>query len=300
MGVAFFSCRTAWPVPSNCSVSSSPRAGRRLTASLRRPDNSPAAARACPEGGGPGDRGAARIPAPPAVRLGGMFMLLVRAVPSRPWLDLPREIIPKPRPYSSAEERAVIKIGNAAPPASDADNRRAELELARRARRGDAAAFDELVRRFHRPVHRFCWRLLRSADAEDLAQDTFVRAFLHFERFDPERPVLPWLIAIARRLCLDLLRRRKVMIRAETVLITGPPAPGPEGEASIREQLSRLDQALADLDEGPREAIVLFHIEEMSYRDIAAALEVPMGTVMTWLHRGRAQLKKAVDGDPTT
>jgi len=147
-------------------------------------------------------------------------------------------------------------------------------------------------------VYRFCWRLLRSADAEDLAQDTFVRAFLHFERFDPERPVLPWLIAIARRLCLDLLRRRKVMIRAETVLITGPPAPGPEGEASIREQLSRLDQALADLDEGPREAIVLFHIEEMSYRDIAAALEVPMGTVMTWLHRGRAQLKRALEGAP--
>lgn len=209
-----------------------------------------------------------------------------------------REIISGPRPYSSGEERAVIKIGDAAAQASDADNRRAEFELARRARRGDAAAFDELVRRFHRPVHRFCWRLLRSADGEDLAQDTFVRAFLHFERFDPERPVLPWLIAIARRLCLDLLRRRKVMASAETVLITGPPAPGPEREASIQEQLSRLDQALADLDEGPREAIVLFHIEEMSYRDIAAALEVPMGTVMTWLHRGRAQLKRALEGAP--
>ena len=147
---------------------------------------------------------------------------------------------------------------------------------------------------FHRPVYRFCWRLLRSPDAEDLAQDTFVRAFVHFERFDPERPVLPWLIAIARRLCLDLLRRRKVMARVETMPNSGAPTPGPEGEASRREQLRRLERALDDLDEGPREAIVLFHIEEMSYRDIAAALEVPMGTVMTWLHRGRAQLKKAV------
>jgi len=209
-----------------------------------------------------------------------------------------REIISGPRPYSSSEERAVIKIGNAAAPAPDADNRLAELALARRARHGDAAAFDELVRRFHRPVHRFCWRLLRSADAEDLAQDTFVRAFVHFERFDPERPVLPWLIAIARRLCLDLLRRRKVMASAETILVTGPPAPGPDGEASMREQLSRLDRALADLADGPREAIILFHIEDMSYRDIAAALEVPMGTVMTWLHRGRAQLKRALEGAP--
>src|SRR4029450_241202 len=85
-----------------------------------------------------------------------------------------------------------------------------------------------------------------------------------------------------------------------TLPLGGPRAPGPEGEASLREQLSRLERALDDLDEGPREAIVLFHIEEMSYRDIAAALEVPMGTVMTWLHRGRVQLKKAVDGDPTT
>jgi RNA polymerase sigma-70 factor (ECF subfamily) len=174
-----------------------------------------------------------------------------------------------------------------------------ELELARRARRGDTAAFDELVGRFRRPVYRFCWRLLRSPDAEDLAQDTFVRAFLHFERFDPERPVLPWLIAIARRLCLDLLRRRKVKMKADTMPIDGPPAPGPEHEAALREQLARLERALADLGEGPREAIILFHIEGMSYRDIAAALEVPIGTVMTWLHRGRARLQKAVE-DPTS
>jgi RNA polymerase sigma-70 factor (ECF subfamily) len=177
---------------------------------------------------------------------------------------------------AEGEERAVIEAGHAATPGSDAEDRRAELELARRARRGDAAAFDELVLRFRRPVYRFCWRLLRSPDAEDLAQDTFVRAFVHFERFDPERPVLPWLIAIARRLCLDLLRRRKVMARVET------------------------QPVLDGLDEGPRMAIVLFHIEEMSYRDIAAALEVPMGTVMTWLHRGRAQLKRALDSPSVT
>src|SRR5262249_27453740 len=152
-----------------------------------------------------------------------------------------------------------------------------------------------LVRRFHRPVHRFCWRLVRSADADDLAQDTFVRALVHFERFDPERPVLPWLIAIARRLCLDLLRRRKLTASVGGMPFGSPRARGPEGEASRREQPARLDRALADLDEGPRDAILLFHIEEMSYRDIAAALEVPMGTVMTWLHRGRAQLRQALE-----
>ncbi|HZO38031.1 MAG TPA: sigma-70 family RNA polymerase sigma factor [Methylomirabilota bacterium] len=181
---------------------------------------------------------------------------------------------------------------------SDADDRRAELDLARRARRGDATAFDQLVLRFRGPVLRFCWRLLRSADAEDLAQDTFVRAFVHFERFDPERPVLPWLIAIARRLCLDVLRRRKVMAGLEAMPVSDHTAPSAEREASAREELRRLDRALDALSEGPREAIILFHIEEMSYRDIAAALEVPVGTVMTWLHRGRAQLKAALGGAP--
>jgi len=140
--------------------------------------------------------------------------------------------------------------------------------------------------------------MLRTPDAEDLAQDTFIRAFVHFERFDPSRPLLPWLIAIARRLCLDLLRRRKVMARAEAMPELVQPAPSPEREASLRDELSRLERALAGLGEGPREALVLFHTEAMSYRDIAAALEVPMGTVMTWLHRGRAQLKRALDEAP--
>ena len=90
------------------------------------------------------------------------------------------------------------------------------------------------------------------------------------------------------------------MARVETQPVTGPPARGPEGEASRREQLSRLERALDDLEEGPRVAIVLFHIEDMSYRDIAAALEVPMGTVMTWLHRGRAQLKRALENPSVT
>ena len=191
-----------------------------------------------------------------------------------------------------------METGHTTDQGSDTDALQAERDLARRAHRGDSAAFDALVLRFHRPVYRFCWRMLRTPDAEDLAQDTFVRAFVHFERFDPERPLLPWLIAIARRLCLDLLRRRKVGARVEALPVIVHPPPGPEREASLREQISRLEGALAELDEGPREAIVLFHVEEMSYRDIAAALDVPMGTVMTWLHRGRAQLKRALESVP--
>jgi RNA polymerase sigma-70 factor, ECF subfamily len=151
------------------------------------------------------------------------------------------------------------------------------------------------VLRFQRPVHRLCWRMLRSSTAEDLAQETFARAFVHFERFDPRRPLLPWLLAIARRLCLDVLRREKLMPTLGEIPATIDPGPGPERRASVNEELTRLQAALADLDEGPREAIVLFHLEGMSYRDIAAALEVPIGTVMTWLHRGRARIKQTFE-----
>jgi len=170
-----------------------------------------------------------------------------------------------------------------------------EAELARRAHRGDVAAFEQLVLRFQRPVHRLCWRMLRGAAAEDLAQETFVRAFVHFDRFDPERPLLPWLLAIARRLCLDLLRRERLMVATAEMPAPADPAPSPERQASLNEELARLEEALAELDEGPREAIFLFHLEGMSYRDIAAALEVPIGTVMTWLHRGRARIKKTFE-----
>ena len=167
-----------------------------------------------------------------------------------------------------------------------------EHDLARRARRGDTGAFDQLVLRFQRPVYRCCRRMLASRDAEDVAQETFIRAFVHFDRFDLNRPLLPWLIAIARRLCLDRLRKTKLIARAENVPVPAQPIPSPERQASLGEQMRRLEHALATLAEGPREAILLFHVEGLSYRDVAAALEAPIGTVMTWLHRGRAELKR--------
>src|SRR5262249_5560054 len=100
--------------------------------------------------------------------------------------------------------------------------------------------------------------MLRSSAAEDVAQEAFVRAFVHFDRFEPERPVLPWLLAIARRLCLDRLRRETVTVDYDVLSIAVDQAPGPERHAASREQLSRLERALAHLDDGPRGAVMLF------------------------------------------
>src|SRR5688572_12140520 len=84
-----------------------------------------------------------------------------------------------------------------------------DAELAERAGRGDERAFTALVRRHERPVYALCCRYLGAADAADAAQETFVRAFTHLDRFDRSRPLLPWLFTIARRLCIDHQRARR-------------------------------------------------------------------------------------------
>lgn len=171
-----------------------------------------------------------------------------------------------------------------------------ERLLVRRAIQGDESAFAEIVRRHQGAVFRMCLRYVSRTDAEDLAQETFLRAFLHRERFDPERPLAPWLLTIARRLSIDRTRKKQEL-HSEAVEEAPSANPGADAEARVhtRERLALLQKAMGALAEGPREAICLYHLEGMAYRDIAAALDVPMGTVMTWLHRGRAELRNVLE-----
>ncbi|MEZ0313435.1 MAG: RNA polymerase sigma factor [Myxococcota bacterium] len=170
-----------------------------------------------------------------------------------------------------------------------------ERRLAERATRGDARAFADLVTRYQNAVYRLCLRY-GAEEAQDLAQETFMRAFVHRERFDPTRPILPWLLTIARRLCIDRVRKHKPVL-AEDDRPLDPADEHPDAEATLatREQLGQLKQAHSKLADGPREAIALYHWEGLSYDEIAKIMNVPMGTVMTWLHRGRAQLRKALE-----
>lgn len=183
----------------------------------------------------------------------------------------------------------------------DSQARGLEIELATSARAGDEAAFAKIVVRYQRPVYALCVRYLRGADAEDAAQETFVRAFVHLGDFDPTRPLLPWLLTIARRLCIDRLRKHKAAPDSELAArAVDDSTPSAEAQASTHEQLALLAQVIKDLPEGQREALTLFHVEGMAYKDIATTLDVPIGTVMTWLHRGRSQLRAAIEsGGPS-
>jgi RNA polymerase sigma-70 factor (ECF subfamily) len=165
--------------------------------------------------------------------------------------------------------------------------------LAERAQGGDGEAFAEIVRSFHGAVYRLCWRYLRGEEAEDATQETFMRAFVHRQRFDPTRPLQPWLLTIAKRLCLDRMRKKRPVLSDRP---EGPEAvessPDAEQMADTRQRLGRLQKALEELPENQREAVSLYHLEGLSYQQIAESLEVPLGTIMTWLHRGRSRLKK--------
>jgi len=178
----------------------------------------------------------------------------------------------------------------------------AEAALALAASRGDKQAFGRLVDLHKRTVHGLCVRILRHPeDARDAAQEAFVRAYAALATFDPSQPFAPWVLRIARNHCLDLARRRGV--RPAEVSLDGDPddggprepadptAPRADDLLERREQESRVLRAVSALPENYREVVELFHVEHLSYKEIAQAMDVPIGTVMTWLHRARARLR---------
>ncbi len=172
-----------------------------------------------------------------------------------------------------------------------------ETSLALAASEGDGAAFGEIVRRYQAQVFRLCRRYVGASDAEDIAQEAFVKAFLNVKRFDASRPLAPWLLTIARRLCIDRLRQRKARPVSADDTPELPTRPTAEVDAAAKQTMTLLSSALKELPEGQREALVLFHLEELAYKDIADILDVPLGTVMTWLHRGRALLRDKLGAD---
>ncbi|HWP99541.1 MAG TPA: sigma-70 family RNA polymerase sigma factor, partial [Vicinamibacterales bacterium] len=166
------------------------------------------------------------------------------------------------------------------------DGRLAALALA-----GSQAAFRELVRRYERPVLSLVTRLVRDpALAEDVAQESFLKAFQALASFDARRRFSSWLFRIAHHAALDALRRR----RPDAVTLDDPAAGEPAVEPfdpTDRLALARaLDDALGRLRPEHRAALVLRYHEGLSYAEIAEALEIPEGTAKTYVHRARRRM----------
>ncbi len=176
-----------------------------------------------------------------------------------------------------------------------------ETGLVRAAQSGDEKAFGEIVRRHQRAIYRVAYGLTRNAaDADDLAQETFLRAWTAIGRFRAGEPLHPWLARIAVNLAISLHRRRKR--RPETALeplIEGGRQWGsgddPADVAADRDHAGHLAAAFAELTPEHQAVLVLRAVEGLSYDEIARSLGVPAGTVMSRLARARAELKRRLE-----
>jgi RNA polymerase sigma-70 factor (ECF subfamily) len=176
--------------------------------------------------------------------------------------------------------------------------------------KGDRAAFSELVRRHQGTVYRIVLRILRDpGESNDAAQEAFLKAFRNLASFDVTRPFAPWIYRIARNQALDVARHKGVspeeLERPDpdddegAAGAVGRDVADPDAESALdrieaAELKLRIGGALAKLDPKYREVIELYHYEQLTYDEIAETLGIPIGTVMTRIHRGRGKLAETL------
>jgi RNA polymerase sigma-70 factor (ECF subfamily) len=175
-----------------------------------------------------------------------------------------------------------------------------DWDLVTRARAGDMDAFAELVRRYQRPVIQFCFRMVGSTqDAEDLAQDSFVRVYRHLHRLRPQAKFSTVLFGIARNLVLNFLRDAKrrghrVTESLDARASVGQDTGRPDREARLREIEALVERGMALLGPEHREVLVLREINGMDYASIARIIRCRQGTVKSRLARARRELRAQI------
>ncbi len=207
----------------------------------------------------------------------------------------------KPNEPEALSKRAYEPEPRAVPSLGGRDPREARVrELVERARAGDQAAFRELVTLHKDRAYGLALRIVRSkADAEEVAQDAFVRAWLGLARFRGESSFGTWLHRIVARRALDRLRELKTLRGRETEVDEAAALPDPAGPgapaASLDEAMraQRLERMVLELPAAQRAAVTLYYYEDRSVEQAAAILGMPENTVKTHLARARAALRAA-------
>jgi RNA polymerase sigma-70 factor, ECF subfamily len=183
-------------------------------------------------------------------------------------------------------------------------------EVVTLARKGSEAAYRELLTRYERPVFSLVFRMVRDREtAEDLSQETFVKVLNNLDRYSPEFKFSSWLFKIANNLTIDHLRRRRI----DTISIEGAPDAvtaesaratsiavvsgdeSPLEELESKELGTAIERAIGKLRPEYRACIMLRHVEDKSYEEIAEIVKLPLGTVKTYIHRARHELRAALD-----
>jgi RNA polymerase sigma-70 factor (ECF subfamily) len=171
-----------------------------------------------------------------------------------------------------------------------------EKTWVQQARTGDPAASSKLVEVYQKPVYNLAYRMLgNSVEAEDAAQETFIRAYTRLDTYDPSRKFSSWMLSIASHYCIDVLRRRKANLVSiddlpPMVDLSMPQITQPE-QVVIEEQVAdQVQQLLNTLPPPYRTPVILRYWYDMSYQEIASTMGVTESTIKTRLHRARAKL----------
>jgi RNA polymerase sigma-70 factor, ECF subfamily len=187
--------------------------------------------------------------------------------------------------------------------------RLSDQEVVLLARSGREAAYRELIRRYERPVFALLFRMVRDRElAEDLSQETFVKALNAIESYRPEFKFSSWIFKIANNAAIDHLRRREL----DTLSLDGSPhAATPEAMQATALQIGARQESPLDIVEAKelggaielaitrlrpeyRSCILLRHVEGRAYEEIAEILDLPLGTVKTYIHRARNELRQSL------
>jgi RNA polymerase sigma-70 factor (ECF subfamily) len=156
---------------------------------------------------------------------------------------------------------------------------------------GDPQAFTNVVEAYQKPVYNLCYRMLGNAeDAEDAAQETFLRAYQSYRRYDSSRPFSTWLLSIAAHYCIDQLRRRRMqIISIEDLPSPDLPEPsiGMEAGLSRKEEQLLLRAVLNTLDPVDRAAVIMYYWYDFSYEEICQSLSLSLSALKSRLHRAR-------------
>lgn len=173
------------------------------------------------------------------------------------------------------------------------------------AQKGDSQAFTELVETYQKPVYNLCYRMLGNAeDAEDAAQETFLRAYRSIRRYDNSRAFSTWLLSIAAHYCIDQIRRQRMpIVSIDELPVPDVPdlSPGMDSKLSLKEDQLRIRAILNKLDPVDRAAVVMYYWYDFSYEEICQALSLTLSAVKSRLHRARrAMAQHWLDQQPET
>jgi RNA polymerase sigma-70 factor (ECF subfamily) len=176
----------------------------------------------------------------------------------------------------------------------------AERKLVDQCLAADPAAIRTFVESFQAGVYGLCYRMTRHhEDAEDVTQEVMLRAIRSLGSWDRQRPLRPWILAIAANRCRTYLVQQSKRPRATDDLAEVPDSRRPERDSELADEL---DLALNELRPEYRMVMVMYHEQDLPYEEISEVIGRPIGTVRTWLHRARAELarwlaKRAAFGD---